>query len=158
MLNAIDTRSDAYYYYYTYYHRLEYGAAVDGVEGGGPRGPRVPVGVGRSGGPVGPGGRVGPGDGDGTSGDRAGGGAGGGLGTRDRVLVPAAPPRGGLLRRINPFARDDDEPRGVRGGRIGRVRPDGDDRSDRDLRGGTFGGPGGGDDDLPPLEDPEGRG
>ncbi len=157
VLNAIDTRSDAYYYYYTYYHRLEYGAAVDGIEGGGARGPRVPVGVGRSGGPVGPGGRGAP--------DGADGGGDLGLGPRDRVLVPAAPPRGGLLRRINPFARDDDAPRGVRGGRIGRVRPDPDGREDRDLGRGTLGdGPRGGrgplpgsgtPDDLPPLEDPD---
>ncbi len=83
VLNAIDTRSDAYYYY-TYYHRLEYGASPEGdpSDNGSARGsgPRVPVG---SGGP------------------------GTGLGSRDRVLVPAARPRGGLLRRLGLSDPDD---------------------------------------------------
>ncbi len=149
ILNAIDTRSDAYYYYYTYYHRLEYGAAVDGIDGAAPRGPRVPVGAAGRSAPRGP----------------VGGGA---VAPRDRVLVPAARPRG-ILQRINPFdrdgGRDGDTSRGVRGGRIGRVRPGADGpgaamldgfgrgRRDDDL------GPDlrtGGPDDLPPLEDPEG--
>jgi capsular exopolysaccharide synthesis family protein len=77
VLNAIDTRSDAYYYYYTYYHRLEYGAAgdglgLDGTLGGAQgSGPRMPVGA----------------------------------APRERVLVPAAPARGGMasIARLNPF-------------------------------------------------------
>jgi polysaccharide biosynthesis transport protein len=102
VLNAIDTRSDAYYYYYTYYHRLEYGASPDGSPADGtfvPRGtgPRVPIGPGAP-----------------------------GLGSRDRVLVPAAPPRGGVLRRLGLFDSDRDaggEPRSSRdSGRNGRGR------------------------------------
>ena len=95
VLNAIDTRSDAYYYYYTYYHRLEYGASPDGdpAANGSVRvsGPRVPVGPG------------GPGAGPSS-----------GFGPRDRVLVPAAPPRGGMLRRLGLFGTDDDEPSSTR--------------------------------------------
>ena len=102
VLNAIDTRSDAYYYYYTYYHRLEYGASPEGdpAANGSARvsGPRVPVG------PGGPG-------------------AGAGLGTRDRVLVPAARPRGGVLRRLGLFDQDDVGPSRTRDRRGGAGAP-----------------------------------
>jgi len=91
VLNAIDTRSDAYYYYYTYYHRLEYGASPDGdlAANGSSRvsGPRVPVGPG---------------------------GPGAGFGPRERVLVPAARPRGGVLRRLGLFDQDDEGPSATR--------------------------------------------
>lgn len=111
VLNAIDTRSDAYYYYYTYYHRLEYGASPDGSPTDGdfvPRGagPRVPIGPGAP-----------------------------GLGSRDRVLVPAAPPRGGMLRRLGLFGDDQD------GGGIPRSsRDSGPDAPGGRVRGGILGG------------------
>lgn len=111
VLNAIDTRSDAYYYYYTYYHRLEYGASPDGSPTDGtfmPRGagPRVPIGPGAP-----------------------------GLGSRDRVLVPAAPPRGGMLRRLGLFDDDRDG-----GGTPRSTRDSGRDPRGGRGRGGILGG------------------